>query len=213
MISILMPIYNGIEFINDSVNSVLGQTYQNWELIIAVNGHPKNSNIYKIAKQYANHKIRVLDLFNLSGKSATLNAMLKYCTFDNIALLDVDDIWNETKLTIQSNFLNKYDVIGSNCIWFGERPGVIPKIPTGDISQFNFKQVNPIINSSAIIKKELCFWNDTQVEDYDLWLRLRNDNKTFYNCTEILVLHRIHSDSFFNSKNNHKAAIELLRTL
>ena len=208
-----MPIYNGIEFIHDSVTSVLGQTYQNWELIIAVNGHTKNSNIYKIAKQYANHKIRVLDLFNLSGKSATLNAMLKYCTFDNIALLDVDDIWNENKLTIQTNFLNKYDVIGSNCIWFGERPGVIPKIPTGDISQFNFKQVNPIINSSAIIKKELCFWNDTQVEDYDLWLRLRNDNKTFYNCTEILVLHRIHSDSFFNSKNNHKAAIELLQTL
>ena len=39
MISILMPIYNGIEYIGESVSSIIGQTYGNWELIIGVNGH------------------------------------------------------------------------------------------------------------------------------------------------------------------------------
>jgi len=43
MISILMPIYNGIEFINESVPSILQQTYGEWELLIGINGHPENS--------------------------------------------------------------------------------------------------------------------------------------------------------------------------
>ena len=49
MISILIPIYNGIEFIEESVSSVLNQTYDQWELLIGINGHPHDSDIYKIA--------------------------------------------------------------------------------------------------------------------------------------------------------------------
>ena len=52
MISILMPIYNGIEFINDSVMSIIQQKYANWELIIGVNGHPPNSEVFRIAQKY-----------------------------------------------------------------------------------------------------------------------------------------------------------------
>ena len=52
MISILMPIYNGIEFINESVLSVIAQTYEKWELLIGINGHAQNSEVYKIAQKY-----------------------------------------------------------------------------------------------------------------------------------------------------------------
>ena len=45
MISILMPIYNGIEFIDESVGSVLCQTFSEWELIIGINGLPENSDV------------------------------------------------------------------------------------------------------------------------------------------------------------------------
>lgn len=119
---------------------------------------------------------------------------------------------DENKLQIQSTFINDYDVVGSNCIWIGDRPGIIPKIPIGDISQYNFSLVNPVINSSSIIRKEHCFWNcnENGVEDYDLWLRLRQLNKKFYNCEEILVKHRIHNQSAFNSKGNHNQVIGLL---
>ena len=47
MISILMPIYNGIEFINESVSSIILQTFGEWELIIGINGHPENSEVFK----------------------------------------------------------------------------------------------------------------------------------------------------------------------
>ena len=52
MISILMPLYNGVEFLNDSVISVLTQIFERWELLIAVNGHPPMSDVYTTAKSY-----------------------------------------------------------------------------------------------------------------------------------------------------------------
>ena len=205
-----MPIYNGIEFINESVTSILEQTYDKWELLIGINGHPENSEIYKIAKAFEekSDKVRVLDLYNIKGKSNTLNDLIKHCKYDYIALLDVDDIWNNTKLEVQSYLLNAYDIIGTNCVYFGDRSGIIPPIPQYDFSNFNFANGNPIINSSVVVRKNLCWWDSKfdGLEDYDLWIRIRKQNKSFYNCPQILVKHRIHDTSAFNSgnKNNNK---------
>ena len=212
MISILIPIYNGIDFICESVASVLRQTYGEWELIIGINGHPKESSVYKIAKEYekVTNKIRVLDLYEIKGKSNALNEMIKHCSYNYVALLDVDDIWHEQKLELQAQMLNKFDVIGSNCVWFGDRPGIVPHIPVGDISNYDFSIVNPIINSSSVIRKELCHWTENGIEDYDLWLKLRNQNKKFFNFKEILVKHRIHAASAFNSKGNDNKVDNLL---
>jgi len=216
MISILIPIYNGIEFINESVSSVIRQTYGDWELLIGINGHPENSEVFKVAKMYENNepRIKVYDFYNIKGKSNTLNELIKYCKYDNVALLDVDDIWHNKKLEFQSKFLDKYDVIGSNCVWFGDIENIVPKIPVNDFSSFNFAQVNPVINSSSITKKNLCFWKSEfdSVEDYDLWIRLRKLNKKFYNCPEILVKHRIHKSSAFNSKGNNDKVTPLLKS-
>lgn len=213
MISILMPIYNGIEFIEESVNSILIQTYENWQLIIGINGHSENSDVFNIAKKYElkNNKIIVLDLYNIKGKSNALNEMIKYCKYNYVALLDVDDIWDSKKLEIQSCFLNNYDVIGSKCVYFGYKyNGFIPNIQVYDISNYDFYIRNPIINSSVIIKKDLCFWKENSIEDYDLWLNLRRHKKKFYNCPEVLVKHRVHQESAFNAKGNHLLVNDLI---
>jgi len=217
MISILIPIYNGIEFIDESVTSVLKQTYEKWELLIVINGHTENSDVYKIAKKYEekSNTIKVFDFYNIKGKSNALNEIIKYCNFNYVAILDVDDIWHEKKLEIQSRYFEKnYDVIGSRCVWFGDRPGIVPIIPLEDISNYDFSLVNPIINSSSIIKKKLCYWNSYHdgVEDYDLWLKLRKQGKTFYNCKEVLVKHRIHNTSAFNANGNHNKVGDLLKS-
>jgi teichuronic acid biosynthesis glycosyltransferase TuaG len=221
MISILIPIYNGIEFIDESVMSVINQTYEEWELIIGINGHPQNSDIYNIAKKYEQktNKIVVYDLYNCKGKSNTLNEMLKYCKYEYIAILDVDDIWIPTKLEKQKRFIDlNYDVIGTQCKYFGYLRGS-PQIPIGDISNYNFKMTNPIINSSVILKKKLCGWTDDfeSVEDYALWLELRYGDKyrqnvvLFYNLDEVLVMHRIHGSSAFNGKNTQQILLNKLR--
>lgn len=218
MISILMPIYNGIEYIDDSVLSVLSQTYHQWELIIGINGHPENSDVYQIAKKYMSftQQIQVYDFYKIKGKSNTLNEMLKYANYSHIAILDVDDIWYPSKLETQVKYINDYDVVGSLCVYFGEKTslnGIVPSLPTENISDFDFCSVNPIINSSAIIRKECCYWNSEYdgVEDYDLWLNLRKHGKRFYNCADVYVKHRIHPFSAFNTKNNSQMAIQLLK--
>lgn len=214
MISVLIPIYNGIEFIDESVSSVIAQTYDKWEIIIGVNGHPQNSEVYQRAKQYENNRIKVFDLYTIKGKSSALNEMVKHCSHDYMAILDVDDIWHPEKLRVQSSFLNSYDIVGSNCVYFGDTNDIVPPIPQLDISAFDFKLVNPIINSSSITKKKLCYWDEnihSGVEDYDLWIRVRLQGCKFYNCPEILVKHRIHQASAFNSKGNNDAVPALLK--
>ena len=204
MISILMPIYNGIEFLEESLPTILYQTYKDWELIIGINGHPPNSKTYQIAKKYENEKIQVLDLQNIKGKSEALNEMLKYTKYNWIALLDVDDKWLPQKLESQITYMNNYDVIGTRCKYFGDKND-IPFIPVGDTTNYNFLNVNPIINSSVLLRKELCWWDKAHdgVEDFDLWLKLWRQNKRFYNVPEIHVLHRIHKQSAFNAQGNN----------
>ena len=205
MISVLLPIFNGFEFIGESVPTVLYQTYKDWELIIGINGHPKDSDIYKEAKKWEEKdpRIKVYDFYETKGKSETLNEMIKYCKYDWISLIDVDDKWLPKKLESQITFIYYYDVVGTQCKYFGDS-NAIPNIPTGDISGFNFLKFNPIINSSCLLRKDLSCWDkNCFVEDYDLWLKLWKSGKKFYNLDEIQVLHRIHDNSAFNAKGNN----------
>ena len=218
MISILIPIYNGIEFIDQSVSSVLNQTFQEWELIIGVNGHPPDSDVYNIAKKYEDRsdKIKVLDLHQIHGKANALNEMIGHCKYQYVALLDVDDIWENEKLEVQMIYISdfQYDVVGTKCVYFGDLQGIIPAIPAGDISNHDFKQVNPIINSSVVLRKELCHWIENGIEDYELWLRLRykaTKNITFFNCNDVMVKHRIHRESAFNAKGNGLKVPDLMK--
>ena len=211
MITILIPIYNGIEFISQCISGIESQTYTHWEVIIGVNGHEKNSKVFNKASEFANDKIKVFDLYEIKGKAKALNEMVKHAKYNWIALLDVDDVWLPNKLQVQLNYMSNYDVIGTRCIYFGDINNIVPRIPIGDITSFDFLSVNPVINSTVILKKELCNWReDTMLEDYELWLRLWRMGKKFYNDAGVHMLHRIHKESAFNSKGNHTHVKELI---
>lgn len=206
-ISVLIPLYNGIEYLDEAIKSVVNQTHEVWEIIIGINGHPMNSDIENQAKEirnkYINKDIKV-KFFNTKGKPNTLNEMVKNASYIYIAILDADDKWMPTKLEKQIPYLFSYDVVGTKCKYFGDRNDS-PTIPVGDLTKtnFNFFVKNPIINSSAIIKKNDAKWNDVfGVDDYDMWLRLYCEKKTFYNIDEVLCEHRIHTESAFNNSNN-----------
>lgn len=222
-VSVLMPLYNGAEFLADSVPSFLAQTSkENMELIIGINGYDENNrDAFHTATRWINHsgkkQIRVLNFpkSEVQGKAAALNEMLKYAIYDTIALLDVDDVWMPTKLEKQLKMMKQgYSVVGSQCVYFGgdrRFDGIIPSIPLMDFTGADFFKVNPIINSSVLLKKSLCSWEWEGLEDYDLWLRLKkNPDIKFWNVPEVLVKHRIHSKSAFNSKGNNLLVADLL---
>lgn len=205
-ISILIPLYNGVDFLDEAVYSVISQTHKIWELIIGVNGHEEDSNVQNkaeiVKKKYADKSI-IVKYYTTKGKPNTLNEMVKDASYNYIAILDVDDVWLPTKLEKQIPYLYQYDIVGTKCTYFGDRNDS-PPIPVGFLNtKHNFLVGNPIINSSAIIKKEDAKWNDVVLDDYDMWLRLISERKKFYNIDEILCKHRIHKTSAFNNNNNN----------
>ena len=207
-----MPIYNGIEFIDESISTILYQTYTDWELIVGINGHLPDSDVYKIAQKYEekDQRIKVYDLHHLKGKSNALNEMINYCKYDWVSLLDVDDKWLPKKLESQTPYMDNYDVIGTQCKYFGDRNDR-PSIPGGDLTGYNFTKSNPIINSSCLIRKSLAIWEENGIEDYHLWLKLWKEGKQFFNVETIQVMHRIHQESAFNAKGNHLKVDDLKR--
>lgn len=201
-VTILIPLFNGIQFLPESIKSILNQTYTHYEVIIGINGHIPNSNIYNKAVKLTenNPQFRVIQ-YDTKGKSNTLNAMVKDATTHLICLLDVDDIWISTKLEKQITYINKYDVIGTLGEYFGNKKGKI-NIKRGEIFFKDFKQKNQIINSSVMMKKKFSYWDNIHLEDYDCWLRLSKKRVKFFNINQVLVKHRIHKKSFFNNTNN-----------
>ena len=206
LISILIPLYNGIEFLEETLVSVKAQTYTNWEVLIGVNGHPADSEVYKRADWLMKaHQINgmLFDFVQCKGKPQTLNALLTHAHGDWIALLDADDVWHPQKLEIQMKLLDNFDVIGSQCRYFGDMEGS-PSIPMGDITDFDFFIVNPLLNSSVLMKKQYALWNPENfiLEDYELWFHLRYKEKLrFYNVNLPLMFHRIYPSSHFNGSN------------
>lgn len=209
-----MPIYNGIEFLEESMNSIKLQTYKHWNVIIGVNGHPKNSDVFQYAKQFENPNIKVYDLYPIKGKCNALNKMIEYVTTDWVAILDIDDYWLPKKLEKQVEVINKnkYDVIGTHCRYFGELEKC-PKIPLGILNNNIFENTNAIINSSVILKKELCYWNPEyeSVEDYELWIRLAKQDKKFYNVPKVLTRHRLHPTSAFNKNDKQQELVQKIK--
>lgn len=184
LVSILIPLYNGIEYLAETLNSIKQQTYNNYEILIGVNGHRSNSEIFQQAVQMCiesfgnceeiveiermsklldlsfkimtgqNMKYRVFDFHMLKGKSATMNKLVNYINGEWISLLDADDVWTFNKLEVQSKYFSKYDVIGSHYIYFGSYVGS-PNIPMGDISNEDFWKFNPLGNSCTTFHRKL----------------------------------------------------------
>ena len=218
-ITILIPLYNGIEYLEDSINSIFSQTYKNWELLIGINGRI-NDNEFKnkviniienLIKKYPHDTFdfNIIN-FNFKGKAVTLNNLVSQAKYDYIALLDADDIWFTDKLELQIKYLNNFDVIGTACEYIGDINNFSPNIPYGDISNFNIFNFNPILNSSVIIKKDLAYWcEDINIilEDYDLWFRLYSQSKKIYNLNNVLCYHRIYKNSTFNPTNSENLGV------
>jgi glycosyltransferase involved in cell wall biosynthesis len=209
MISILMPLYNGANFLNTSVQSVRKQSFTDWELLIGINGWMFNDNqMIRKGKKY----IQAIQAFNdprisikdlpCPGKIKTLNALVGCAKYDTICLLDADDLWLPLKLEKQFPLMNKYDVVGSNAVYFGDRNDS-PNLLLGELSMEMFSYQNPIINSAVMLKKSDAQWKEEWegLDDFNLWVHLLEQQKRFFNVPEILVKHRIHKGSYFNANN------------
>lgn len=212
-VSILIRLFNGVEYLSQSMLTVLQQTFTDWELLIGINGHGSDGGeAYRVAKYVIDTmasteekaKIRLINYPVVKGGAETMNALAKDAVSDWITILDVDDMWHPDKLQqqiiIRDALVSMPDVIGTRCSYFGAMSGE-PHIPVGYAAIEHFKVGNPMINSSVMMRRELLSCTDHfyGMDDYDLWCRLILQNKKFYNIDAVLTYHRITPRSHYNS--------------
>jgi len=207
MVSILLPTYNGEKYITESIDSVINQSFKDWELLIGFNGTTDRTK--EIVNSYSDNRIKTFDYGFDKGKSKTLNKLLKESKYEWVALQDDDDVWVSDKLEKQIKFFEEFDVIGTFINYINENGDFtgspVLSINHNDIVNLSLSGNNQIANTTSMFKKldalEIGGWKEgiDGIEDYDFWMRLMRINKKFYNIPEKLVLHRLHSNSNFNT--------------
>lgn len=105
LVSIIMPSWNTGRFIGETIESVLAQTYSNWELIIVDDSSTDNTD--EIVAQYTDHRIKYIKNEVNSGAALTRNRAMREAQGEWIAFLDSDDLWLPDKLKHQIEFMNK----------------------------------------------------------------------------------------------------------
>lgn len=200
LVSVIMPVYNAENFLTQSIESILNQSYKNFEFIIIDDGSLDNSK--KIIKNYLSDERIKFFSFKKKGIVSCLNFGIKISKGDYIARMDADDISHNDRLIKQVNFLNlkkKYDLVGSGAKYIGKISFFNKLIcNSSEYCRSNIIFKNPFIHPSIMIRKKTFnylkgYRKYFKSEDYELWSRFFDKYKGT-NLKENLIKYRIHSD-------------------
>lgn len=207
LISVVMPNYNGHRFVEQAIDSVLHQTYPNFELLV-VDDCSKDDSL-SLIQQKAQSRIKVIALEHNAGVANARNVGIKEAKGEFIALLDNDDLWAEDKLERQLALArNGADIVYCSYDFIDEqnkpikKPFIVPQQ-----TNFNKMLVSSVIScSTSFIKTELMqrhpFNADFYHEDYVLWMELLRVCPTAYGDEKVLMHYRQVTGSRSNKKSN-----------
>jgi len=211
-IDIILPNYNSENFLFETIDSILNQTYTNWELIIVDDN--SNSETKQILKQYSSHpKIKIIWLKKNKGPAFCRNLAMIRSKSDYIAFIDSDDIWYKNKLLDQLNFMlkNNFYFTYTNYLTFKTHDKLQKKkIKVSTVKppeNFNFSAFiknTSIGTSTMIIKKKIIgsikFTNTKICEDYYFKCKILKKIMHAYCLPKVLTKYRIRPDSLQSNK-------------
>lgn len=207
-----MPSYNASRFIAESINSVLLQTYSNWELLIVDDCSKDNSA--EVAQGFVNidERIKVFVLKKNVGAAAARNVAMKHAKGQYIAFLDSDDVWSDNKLKKQLDFMKQNAYAFSFSDYYvmeedGKRTGNIVRVPAS-LSYHQYLR-NTIIGCLTVIidRKQTGDFRMPLIKsshDMALWLLIMKKGFKAYGMKEVLAGYRLVSTS--NTAKKWKAA-------
>lgn len=197
LITVVMPNYNGHRFVEQAIDSVLHQTYPNFELLV-VDDCSKDDSLSLIQqKAQSDNRIKVIALERNAGVANARNVGIEEAKGEYIALLDNDDLWTEDKLERQLAIAEKgADIVYCSYDFIDEQNSTIKK-PFIVPQQTNFNKMlasSVISCSTSFIKTELMqahpFNPDFYHEDYVLWMELLRVCPTAYGDPKVLMHYR-----------------------
>ena len=213
LVSIITPVYNCEKLLPMTIESVLNQTYQNWEMLLIDDCSPDNSA--EIIGEYSkkDKRIKYFKLDQNSGVAEARNKALKESKGRFIAYLDSDDLWTPEKLEKQVKFMltNKYaftntdyEVIDEYGNSKGKIVHMLKKTDYHGFLQNNLLQTLGIMVDTKVIAKELCrMRKECEREDAATWLQILKAGYPCYGLNEVLGQYRRVEGS--RSSNKKKA--------
>jgi len=210
LVSIITPVHNAASHVEETIDSILNQTFEDWELILIDDFSTDNG--VEILKKYEQRdgRIRVLENDNNEGAAITRNRGIRAAKGRYIAFLDSDDLWLPNKLEKQLAFMQENDyafTYSSYYIFQEDSEKGIMKVP---------KKVthNEILKTCSIGCLTVMYDTDklgkmlmpiiSRRQDFALWLKILKEIPYAYGIQEPLARYRLRNDSI--SGNKFKAA-------
>lgn len=207
-VSVIVPTYNRAHMVTETIDSILAQTFKDFELIVVDNESTDNTE--EAIKSYADERIRYFKHRNNGVVAVNRNYGIGKAQGQYIAFCDDDDLWLPEKLERQLPEFEKDNQIGlvcTNSIIFdrhGEHGEMIKaKLKDSDFTLESLIWGNPVIGSSALVKRQVV--DDVGMmdespeiftsEDYELWLRIAKRYKIKY-IDLPLIKYRTHAGAY-----------------
>lgn len=225
LVSVVLACYNHDKFVEDSIQSVIEQTYENIELIIIDDGSSDKSvakiqkMINKCEERFTRFEFRYRPN---KGLSATLNEALEWCQGEFFSPIASDDMFLPTKISNQINFLhNNPKCVGvfGGVELINDSNESIEKIVLNETKKYNFKKI--ILHQHVIqaptqmlrieaLRKVGCYKADLIIEDWYMWLKLSQEGELVC-LTEIFAKYRSHNDNTVKQlEKMHKGRFQVL---
>jgi len=204
-ISVLMPAYNVEKYVGEAIESILNQTFTDFEFIIINDG--STDNTAKIIQEYAKQdkRIRFIDNKKNQGLIAVLNQGLDLCTGEYIARMDSDDISLPERFEKQIKYMDEHPECGvvggfGYCFFSDGAKGYVWKKPE-HVLYGDLLNRNPMIHPTVLMRKSVLdehnikYSNEYKhAEDYALWADLINCTQ-LHNIPEIVLHYRCHGNN------------------
>lgn len=222
-VSVIMSVYNGEKYLKEAIDSILSQSFTNFEFII-VNDCSTDSSL-DIIRSYSDERIKIINNDVNIGLTKSLNKALSQAKGEYIARHDADDISLPNRFEEQVRYLNKYvdvAVLGTSICLIDETGKTVRKqLALIKPNTNDFFKGNQISHGSAMFRKAIMTKLDAYNElfkygqDYELWLRVARDYK-LRNLPEMLYQLRFHRQNigFMNRDESslyHILALRLMR--
>lgn len=208
LVSIITPAYKTEKYIAETIESVLAQTYSNWELLIADDCSPDNTATIVQAYASKDSRIKYLKMPNNGGPANARNLSLENAKGKYIAFLDSDDLWEPQKLELQIKFMNENQIAFSYTNYIRMHiDGTLYTFYNKCPSQMTYKEIlkNTTISTLTVMLDKERITNIKMTpgwgyDDFVLWLNITKKGTTAYGLNRCLARYRIMNNSVSSNK-------------
>ena len=221
LVTVLMPVYNGARYIRETIDSILNQTYTNFEFLIIDDA--STDNTLDIIASYNDNRIVVARNEHNSKIVYTMNKGIQLAKGEFIARMDADDIALPQRLEKQAKYLVAHPEVSMVDVIMEliDENGVSLNAYNSDVTSDEgilhaMTKANCMGHSSVMMRTSdyrAYMYRNIYYEDDDLWLRILNDHKKIHKIAEPLLLYRIHSGSIMNKdQKKNQALLKVIKT-